>query len=92
MILVCGATGGLGGRIVRSLRAAGAPVRALVRSAAEDLPAEVVAGDFRDPESLRRAVAGADAVVSTVTVTSRALAGEKGADFESAWTSPATAR
>ena len=31
MILVCGATGELGGRIARGLRGAGAPVRALVR-------------------------------------------------------------
>jgi uncharacterized protein YbjT (DUF2867 family) len=44
---------------------------------------ELVEGDFRDPGSLERAVAGVDTVVSTVTVIARALAGEKGADFRS---------
>jgi uncharacterized protein YbjT (DUF2867 family) len=81
MILVCGASGELGGRIVHGLRAAGQPVRALVRSDPGDFPADPVTGDFRDPESLRRAVAGVDTVVSTVTVITRALAGEKDADF-----------
>jgi uncharacterized protein YbjT (DUF2867 family) len=88
MILVCGGTGELGGRIVRGLRAAGAAVRALVRPAADrarlaGLQVELVEGDFRDVESLRRAVTGVETVVSTVTVISRALAGEKGADFRS---------
>jgi uncharacterized protein YbjT (DUF2867 family) len=88
MIVVCGATGELGGRIVRGLRAAGAPVRALVRPASDrarlaDLEVELVEGDFRDAESLRRAVTGVETVVSTVTVIGRALAGEKSADFRS---------
>jgi uncharacterized protein YbjT (DUF2867 family) len=70
MILVCGGTGELGGRIVRGLRAAGAPVRALVRPASDraglaDLEVELVEGDFRDVESLRRAVTGVETVVST---------------------------
>ena len=81
MILVCGATGDLGGRIARGLQAAGAPVRALVRTQSE-VGVETVRGDFRDPESLRRAVAGVDTVVSSVTVIARALAGEKDADFD----------
>jgi NADH dehydrogenase len=72
VILVCGATGELGGRIARGLQEAGAPVRELVRPQ----------GDFRDPESLRRAVEGVDTVVSTVTAMARALAGEKDADFQ----------
>ena len=72
--------------IVRGLRATGAPVRALVRPQSEigDLAGrgvELAAGDFRDPESLRRAVAGAEVVVSTVTVIARALAGDRDADF-----------
>ena len=88
MILVCGATGELGGRVVRRLRTAGAPVRALVRPRSDagrlsDLGAEVVAGDFRDAGSLRTAVIGVETVVSTVTVIARALAGEKDADFGS---------
>ena len=87
MILVCGATGELGGRIVRGLRAGGVPVRALVRPQSDggDLGAlgvEPTTGDFRDPESLGRAVAGVETVVSTVTVITRALAGETGADFQ----------
>jgi uncharacterized protein YbjT (DUF2867 family) len=71
MILVCGASGELGGRIVRGLRASGAPVRALVRphfdaAGLSQVGAELVLGDFRDPESLRRAVEGVTSVVSTV--------------------------
>jgi NADH dehydrogenase len=86
MILVCGASGELGGRIVRGLRAAGTPVRALVRPRSRaqglgELGAELADGDFRDAGSLRRAVQGVDTVVSTVTVIARALAGEKDADF-----------
>lgn len=86
MILVCGATGELGGRIVRSLHAAGCPVRALVRphtdaASLSGLGVELVEGDFRDPASLERAVAGVQTVVSTVTVIARSFAGEKGADF-----------
>jgi uncharacterized protein YbjT (DUF2867 family) len=86
VILVCGASGAVGGRIVRGLRATGEPVRALVRprfdaAALRDIGVEVVPGDFRDADSLRRAVAGVTTVVSTVTVIARALAGEKDADF-----------
>jgi uncharacterized protein YbjT (DUF2867 family) len=86
MILVCGATGELGGRIVRGLRAAGSPVRALVRPRSDagglgELGVELTEGDFRDAASLRRAVSGVETVVSTVTVIVRALAGEKDADF-----------
>src|SRR4051794_23694364 len=86
MVLVCGATGELGGRVVRGLRAAGSPVRALVRPRSDtgglrELGVELTNGDFRDAESLRRAVTGVETVVSTVTVIARALAGEKDADF-----------
>jgi uncharacterized protein YbjT (DUF2867 family) len=86
VILVCGASGELGGRIVRRLRASGAPVRALVRrrsdaTALSEMGVELTQGDFRDPESLRRAVVGVTTVVSTVTVIARALAGDKEADF-----------
>jgi uncharacterized protein YbjT (DUF2867 family) len=86
MILVCGASGEMGGRIVRGLRAAGSPVRALVRPRCDaaglgELGVELIEGDFRDVGSLRRAVSGVGTVVSTVTVIARALAGEKHADF-----------
>ena len=86
MILVCGASGELGGRIVRGLRAAGSPVRAFVRPGSDgaglgELGAELTEGDFRYVDSLRRAVSGVETVVSTVTVIARAIGGEKGADF-----------
>ena len=86
MFLVCGASGEMGGRIVRALRATGAPVRALVRPTSDavalgELDVELARGDFRDSESLRNAVADVDTVISTVTVIARVLAGEKDADF-----------
>lgn len=87
MFLVCGATGELGGRIVRGLRAEGSEVRALVRPRSDthslqDLNLEFAEGDFRDAASLGSAVAGVTTVISTVTVIGRALGGEKGADFK----------
>jgi uncharacterized protein YbjT (DUF2867 family) len=61
-ILVTGATGKVGGEALRLLRAAGAPVRALVRDPqAADIP-EAVRGDLADPASLGDALADVDAV------------------------------
>ncbi|MDQ3161386.1 MAG: complex I NDUFA9 subunit family protein [Actinomycetota bacterium] len=73
MILVTGATGFVGARIVHALRAQSLPVRALVRDerSAERLRAlgcETVRGDMTDSESLRRAVAGAEVVVHLVAL------------------------
>jgi uncharacterized protein YbjT (DUF2867 family) len=84
VIFLAGGTGALGGRIAARLRAREEPLRALVRpqtdaSALEALGAEIVRGDFRDPDSLRSAVAGARTVITTVNSISRALAGEKSA-------------
>ena len=69
-VLVIGATGDLGGRIVRALRTRGRAVRALVRpgSDATGLPTEgveVVRGDMLDPSSLDPAMAGVSAVISS---------------------------
>lgn len=61
-ILVAGATGNVGRRLVGRLAAAGQPVRALTRDPAKaDLPdgVEVVAGNLNDPDSLRPALKGA---------------------------------
>ena len=68
MILVTGATGNVGSRVVHELRGRGAPVRALVRDAARGADrlgagVELAVGDFADPASMRRALAGVDAVL-----------------------------
>jgi NADH dehydrogenase len=81
MILVCGATGELGGRVVRLLRESGSEVRALVRpetDAAALEGVEVIRGDLRQPATLGPALSGVDTVVTTVTSIGRSMAGEKG--------------
>jgi uncharacterized protein YbjT (DUF2867 family) len=70
MILVVGATGQLGSKIVRGLIAKGERVRILARpgSASQplaDLGAEVSFGDLRDPGSLALACRDVDTVIST---------------------------
>lgn len=82
MILTCGATGDLGGRVVRRLVEDGQPVRALVRPTSdarelERLGVEVVRGDLRDPASLGPALAGVDTVVTTANALSRIMGGDK---------------
>ena len=72
MVLVVGSTGKLGRAIVRRLRMDGVVVRALVRPASDvavlrDSGAELVVGDLRNAESLRRACQGCDAVVTTAS-------------------------
>ncbi|MEU6592117.1 NAD(P)H-binding protein [Streptomyces sp. NPDC046881] len=57
MILVTGATGNVGGEVVQALARAGEPVRALVREPA-DVPADQVAGDLNEPDSLGPALDG----------------------------------
>ena len=57
MNLVVGATGNVGGSVVRALRGQGKPVRAMVRETSdpervrslEDVGAEVVRGELRSP-------------------------------------------
>ncbi len=82
MILVTGASGFVGGRVVRALAAAGERVRALVRDARgaatlAGVDCELVQGDVTDVESMRAAVDGCQAVVHLVAI----LVG-KPADFE----------
>jgi dihydroflavonol-4-reductase len=61
---VTGASGFLGWHVARLLIERGYSVRALVRagSRVDSLAVETVVGDLRDPESLRRAVAGCGGV------------------------------
>jgi len=70
LILVVGATGALGGAIVRTLLAEGLPVRAFGRNrdkllALASLGVDVVAGDLLDPDAVTRACAGASQLVTT---------------------------
>jgi NADH dehydrogenase len=71
--LVTGATGFVGGHIVRAMRDADRRVRCLVRNRrrAEELESwgcELVEGDVTDPASLRNAVEGVEAVVHLVGI------------------------
>jgi uncharacterized protein YbjT (DUF2867 family) len=63
VFFVTGATGNAGGAVVRALRAAGQPVRALVRDggSAPD-GAEAVVGDLNRPETFSDALAGVQGV------------------------------
>jgi uncharacterized protein YbjT (DUF2867 family) len=76
MYLVAGATGSLGGKIVRELLARGEAVRALVRNPADRAPLEqagagTVLGDLRDPSSLPAACEGVAVVISTASASRR---------------------
>jgi nucleoside-diphosphate-sugar epimerase len=64
-ILVTGATGKVGSRLVKRLVRRGDQVRALVRDPSKlDAPgAEAITGDLHDPASLEAAVRGVDAMV-----------------------------
>jgi dihydroflavonol-4-reductase len=66
IVAVTGATGHVGGVLVRALRERGHGVRALVRDngrALDGLDVERFRGDLGDPASLERAFTGADVVV-----------------------------
>jgi uncharacterized protein YbjT (DUF2867 family) len=74
LILVFGATGQQGGSVAAALRAAGWPVRALVRDPASakavalrDAGVELVQGDLADADSVRAAMAGVHGVFSVQT-------------------------
>ncbi|WP_108818079.1 SDR family oxidoreductase [Pseudovibrio sp. Alg231-02] len=88
MILVVGATGVLGSKVCKELRAKGHQVRAIVRSSSsqesveklKNLGAEVVHADLKDPTTIQTACQGVNAVVSTATSVSRPVEGDS---FES---------
>ncbi|HEV2276724.1 MAG TPA: hopanoid-associated sugar epimerase [Acidobacteriaceae bacterium] len=67
-VFVTGATGFVGSHVARELATRGADLRLLVRRTSnlaniEGLPGETVTGDLLEPESLRSAVRGCDAVM-----------------------------
>ncbi|KRE60515.1 NAD-dependent epimerase [Arthrobacter sp. Soil736] len=69
-VLVVGATGSLGGKVVDELLSRGKSVRALVRAATdasrlESRGVEIARGDMLDLDSLVAAMQGADAVITT---------------------------
>lgn len=78
-LTVFGATGGVGGEIVRQALEAGHEVTAVVRDPARLTATgerlHVVRADLSDPEALRGAVAGRDAVLSGLGARSRRAAG-----------------
>jgi len=84
MVLVVGATGLVGGEICKKLSVRGEKVRALVGgpSAKEKIEtlrrcaAEICVGDFKDPDSIRAACRGVDAVISTASSTLSWQAGD----------------
>lgn len=71
MILIAGGSGRLGSQIVRLLSARGLPVRILARDVGraghlQGPLVEVVSGDARDIEAVRRALVGVQTVISAV--------------------------
>jgi len=67
-VFLTGSTGFVGSHVARTYAAEGAELRLLTRTtsdlaAIEGLAAEVVVGDLRQPESLRKALRGCDALV-----------------------------
>ncbi|MFF0747900.1 NAD(P)-dependent oxidoreductase [Streptomyces sp. NPDC004267] len=78
-LTVFGATGGIGRQLVRQALDAGHEVTAVVRDPARLTVTgprlDVVRSDLSDPESLRAAVSGRDAVLSGLGARSRADAG-----------------
>jgi uncharacterized protein YbjT (DUF2867 family) len=87
-VLLIGATGDLGGRTVRALRARGKLVRALVRPGSEVgglsiAGVEIVRGDMLDSASLSPAMSGVSAVISSAIGYSRRRKGDSlRTDFE----------
>jgi uncharacterized protein YbjT (DUF2867 family) len=93
-VLVAGATGVLGGEIVRRLRGRGHTVRALVRSTSapdrvawlRHLGADVVHGDLKERASLSAACKDVEATISTASMVLTAQAGDSFAATDGAGT------
>jgi dihydroflavonol-4-reductase len=67
-VFITGATGFVGSHVARSYAAEGASLRLLTRHTSRldsltDIDAEMVTGDLREPEKLRSALIGCDALV-----------------------------
>ena len=67
LAFVTGTTGFVGSHVARALAAQGADLRLLIRAGSDlrniqELPAERVVGDLRDPASLKSAMAGCEVV------------------------------
>ena len=81
VVVIAGAAGDLGTRIVRALAAKGVLVRALVRRPADKLAVadvEQVMVDLSDSMALTRAVTGAASVVSALNGTAPVILGAQG--------------
>ncbi|PZU76864.1 MAG: NAD(P)-dependent oxidoreductase [Brevundimonas sp.] len=84
MILVTGATGGIGGEICRLLHDAGTPFRAMVRKPEQvaklkDKGFEAVIGDFDRPDTLANAMHGSDTLFLLTTPNPRQVEQETAA-------------
>jgi len=80
-VLVTGATGNVGSRVVRELLGIGLPVRAFVRDPAAAVlgdGVELASGDFSDGDSVRRALEGVDAIFLACPNDPRQVAHETG--------------
>jgi uncharacterized protein YbjT (DUF2867 family) len=91
VILVVGATGQVGSRVVQTLRAQGHPVRAMVRepASAADLAAtgaELVVADLGRPETLDAALEGVSAIVATANAVAPIRRGDTAAVVDSGYT------
>ena len=78
VVAITGASGFLGGHLVRVFGERGATVRAVVRTPARaaglGADVEVVRGDLGDPQSLVAAFTGADAVIANAALSTRLAA------------------